>query len=48
MAPEEVEIDAELHARATRIAAANGETVEEVVARLLREYVDSSASGQES
>jgi Arc/MetJ family transcription regulator len=40
MAPSEVEIDSELAARAEEIAAAHGETVEAVVERLLRAYLE--------
>jgi predicted HicB family RNase H-like nuclease len=42
MTPPEVEVDAELAARAAEIAAARGESLEEVIARALQRYVISS------
>ena len=44
MAPPEVEVDAELAARAAEVAAARGESLEEVIARALTEYVEARRS----
>jgi Arc/MetJ family transcription regulator len=42
MTPPEVEVDAELAARAAEVAATRGESLEEVIARALQRYVISS------
>lgn len=47
MTPGEVDVDPELVARAAAVAAARGETLEEVIERMLRTYA-SSAQGEPS
>jgi predicted transcriptional regulator len=39
MTPSEVEIEADLAARAAEVAASRGETIEAVIERALRDYV---------